>query len=64
MGTTTVVAVPREQSRGDMIPSKEDSPCTTLDRTIPTSAYGALLGSGSTRPYPLAEREQETVREQ
>jgi len=62
VGTTTGVAVPREQSRGDRIPSKQGSPSTTVDRAIPTSAYGAPLGSGSTRPYPQAEREQETER--
>jgi len=64
VGTTTGVAVPREQSRGARIPSKQGSPSTTPDTTIRTSAYGAPLGSGSTRPYPQAEREQETVREQ
>jgi len=64
VGTTTGVVVPREQLRGDRIPGKQGSPSTTLNRAIPTSAYGAPLGSGSTRPYPLAEREQESEREQ
>jgi len=55
VGTTTGGVVPREQLRGERIPSKPGSPSTTLNRAIPTSAYGAPLGSGSTRPYPLAE---------
>ena len=59
VGTTTGVAVPREQSRGERIPSKQGSPSTTPDTTIPTSAYGAPLGSGSTRPYAQAERAEE-----
>jgi len=64
VGTTTGIAVPREQSRGDRLPSKPSILPTTRDVSIPTSAYGGPLGSGSTRPYPLAERKQETVREQ
>jgi len=64
VGTTTGVVVPSKLLRGDRIPSEQGSPSPTQNRAIPTSAYGAPLGSGSTRPYPQAEREQETVREQ
>jgi len=52
VGTTTGIAVPREQSRGDRLPSKPSSLPSTLGRAIPTSAYGAPLERGSTRPYP------------
>jgi len=64
VGTTTGVVVPRELLRGDRLTSEQGSRSTTQKRAIPTSAYGAPLGSGSTRPYPQAEREQESVREQ
>jgi len=56
--SSTQGAVQRRQ-----VTKQAQQPAYNSKATIPASAYGAPLVSGSTRPYPQAEREQETVRE-